>query len=148
MQPYHAFDDGRWCEGRIGAERCKTTYACCSLLNAGATLAFGSDWTVAPLDPLTGIYAAVTRQTQDGKHPKGWIPEQKLSMEETVRAYTAGSAFAEFTEKSKGTLSAGKLADIVMLDRDIFKIEPEEILKTKVMLTIMDGRVVFEAGAK
>ena len=132
MQPYHAVDDGRWCEGRIGAKRSQTTYAFRSLLNAGATLAFGSDWTVAPLDPLTGVYAAVTRRTLDGKNPNGWIPEQKLTVEETVRAYTVGSAFAEFTEQSKGTLTAGKLADMVMLDRDIFKIEPEEILKTRV----------------
>ena len=118
------------------------------LLNAGATLAFGSDWTVAPLDPMTGIYAAVTRRTTDGKNPDGWIPEQKLTVEETVRAYTVGSAFAEFTEKSKGTLTPGKLADLVMLDKDIFKIDPAEILNTRVMLTIVDGRVVFEAGAR
>ena len=148
MQPYHAIDDGRWCEGRIGKERSKTTYAFRSLLDAGATLAFGSDWTVAPLDPMTGVYAAVTRRTPDGKNPDGWIPEQKLTVEETVWAYTVGSAFAEFTEKSKGTLTPGKLADIVMLDQDIFKIDPAEILNTCAVLTIMDGRVVFEAGAK
>jgi predicted amidohydrolase YtcJ len=148
MQPYHAIDDGRWCEGRIGAERCKTTYPFRSLLDSGATLAFGSDWTVAPLDPLTGVYAAVTRRTSDGKHPKGWIPEQKLTVEETVRAYTVGSAFAEFMEESKGTLTPGKLADIVMLDGDIFKIDPAEILNTHVLLTIMDGRVVYESAAK
>ena len=148
MQPYHAIDDGRWCEGRIGKERSKTTYAFRSLLDAGATLAFGSDWTVAPLDPMTGIYAAVTRRTTDGKNPDGWIPGQKLTVEETVRAYTVGSAFAEFTEKSKGTLTPGKLADLVMLDKDIFNIDPAEILDTRVRLTIMDGRVVFEAGAK
>jgi predicted amidohydrolase YtcJ len=148
MQPYHAIDDGRWCDSRIGAQRSKTTYAFRSLLDAGATLAFGSDWTVAPLDPMTGVYAAATRRTLDGKHPNGWVPEQKITVEETVRAYTVGSAFAEFTEKSKGTLTPGKLADIVMLDKDIFKIDPVEILNAHVMLTIMDGRVVFDAEAK
>ncbi len=97
---------------------------------------------------MTGIYAAVTRRTLDGKNPGGWIPEQKITVEETVRAYTVGSAFAEFTEKSKGTLTPGKLADIVMLDKDIFKIDPVDILNAHVVLTIMDGRVVFDAGAK
>ncbi len=144
MQPYHAIDDGRWCEGRIGKERSKGTYAFRSLLDAGAMLAFGSDWTVAPLDPMTGIYAAVTRRTLDGKNPNGWMPEQKISVEESVRAYTVGSAHAEFAEKVKGTLTPGKLADIVILDHDIFKIDPIQIENTRVVLTIMDGKVVFE----
>jgi predicted amidohydrolase YtcJ len=148
MQPYHAIDDGRWCEERIGKERMKGMYAFRSLLDSGATLAFGSDWTVAPLDPLTGIYAAITRRTLDGKNPDGWVPEQKITIEETVRAYTVGSAYAEFTDKVKGTLTPGKLADVVILDKDIFSIDPEEILKTKVVMTIMDGRVVYEAGAR
>ncbi len=144
MQPYHAIDDGRWAEKRIGKERAKTTYAFRSLLDAGATLAFGSDWTVAPLDPMLTIYAAVTRRTLDGKNSKGWIPEQKISVEETVRAYTAGSAFAEFQENVKGTISPGKLADVVILSRDIFRIEPKDIEKTAVVMTIVDGKVVFE----
>lgn len=144
MQPYHAIDDGRWAEKRIGKERAKTTYAFRSLLDAGVTLAFGTDWTVAPLDPMLTIYAAVTRRTLDGKHSNGWIPEQKTSVEETVRAYTAGSAFAEFQEKEKGTITPGKLADFVILSRDIFKIDAKEIEKVKVMMTIMDGRVVHE----
>src|SRR5256712_11126565 len=110
MQPYHAIDEGRWAEKRIGAQRAKTTYAFRSLLDSGATLAFGTDWTVAPLNPLLSIYAAVTRRTLDGKHPKGWIPEQKISVEDAVRAYTVGSAFAEVQEKEKGTITAGKLA--------------------------------------
>lgn len=148
MQPYHAIDDGRWCEERIGKERMKGTYAFRSLLDSGATLAFGSDWTVAPLDPLTGIYAAITRRTLDGKNPNGWVPEEKITIEETVRAYTVGSAYAEFTDKVKGTLTPGKLADVVILDKDILSIDPEEILKTKVVMTIMDGRVVYEAGAR
>ncbi len=145
MQPYHAIDDGRWAEKRIGHERARTTYAFRSLLDSGATLAFGTDWTVAPLDPMLTIYAAATRRTLDGKHPDGWISEQKISVEETVRGYTIGSAFAEFQEKEKGTISPGKLADLVILTRDIFKIDPTEIKNTKVVVTIMDGRVVYES---
>ncbi|MGI8966074.1 MAG: amidohydrolase, partial [Limisphaerales bacterium] len=145
MQPFHAIDDGRWCEKRIGHDRSKTTYAFRSLLDAGATLAFGSDWTVAPLNPLTGIYAAVTRRTLDGKNPDGWIPEQKISVEEAVRGYTVGSAYAEFAENLKGTLAPGKLADLVMLDPDIFSIDPVEIEKAKVLLTVMEGKIIFES---
>jgi predicted amidohydrolase YtcJ len=146
MQPYHCIDDGRWAEKRIGHERAKSTYAFRTLLDTGATLAFGSDWTVAPLDPILGIYAATTRRTLDGKNPQGWIPEQKISVEESVRAYTVGSAFAEFAERSKGTLANGKLADIVILDRDIFKLDPVEIENVRVVLTITDGRIVYEAA--
>jgi predicted amidohydrolase YtcJ len=145
MQPYHEADDGRWCDKRIGPERSKGTYAFRSLLNAGAVLAFGSDWTVAPLNPLKGIKAAVTRQTLDGKHPNGWNPEQKLTVDEAVRAFTVGSAYAEFAEKVKGTITPGKLADLVMLDRDIYQINPAEIDKARVRLTLMDGQVVWEA---
>jgi len=144
MQPYHAIDDGRWAEKRIGHERARTTYAFRSLLDAGAMLAFGTDWTVAPLDPLLTIYAAVTRRTLDGKNPTGWIPEQKISVAEAVRAYTVGSAYAEFSEKEKGTITPGKFADMVILSRDIFKIDPKEIESAKVVLTIIDGRVVYE----
>ena len=145
MQPYHAIDDGRWAEKRIGRERAKTTYAFRSLLDAGATLAFGTDWSVAPLNPVLGIYAAVTRRTLDGKNANGWIPEQRITVEEAVRAYTLGSSFAEFQEGSKGTLTPGKLADIVMLSQDVFTIEPREIEKVKVVLTIMDGRIVYSS---
>ena len=144
MQPYHAIDDGRWAEKRIGKERAKTTYAFRSLLDSGATLAFGTDWTVAPLNPLLTVYAAVTRRTIDGKNSKGWVPEEKISVEETVRAYTAGSAYAEFQENVKGTITPGKLADLVLLSRDIFKIDPKEIENVKVVLTMVDGRVVYE----
>jgi predicted amidohydrolase YtcJ len=143
MQPYHAIDDGRWAEKRIGKERARTTYAFRSLLDAGATLAFGTDWTVAPLDPMLSIYAAVTRRTLDGKNPQGWIPEQKISVEEAVRSYTVGSAYAEFQDRVKGSIAPGKLADLVMLSRDIYKIDPKEIEKVKVVMTIVDGRVVF-----
>src|SRR5258706_5964901 len=145
MQPYHEADDGRWCDKRIGPARSKGTYAFRTLLDTGAVLAFGSDWTVAPLNPLEGIKAAVTRQTLDGKHPDGWIPEQKLSIDEAIRAYTVGSAFAEFAEKVKGAIRPGMLADLVMLDRDIYSAPPSEIDKARVVLTIVDGGVVYQA---
>ncbi len=144
MQPYHASDDGRWAEKRIGAARCKGTYAFRTLLDSNARLAFGSDWTVAPLDPMQGILAAVTRRTLDGKHPSGWIPDQKISVEEAVRAYTLGSAFAEFADHVKGTITPGKLADLVILSRDIFTIDPVAIGDVRVETTIVDGRIVFE----
>src|SRR6266480_690418 len=118
MQPYHAIDDGRWAEKVIGAERAKTTYAFRSLEDTHARLAFGSDWPVAPATPLEGIYAAVTRRTLDDKHPNGWVPEQKISVEDALRAYTSGAAYATFEEKEKGTLAPGKLADVVIIDRD------------------------------
>jgi predicted amidohydrolase YtcJ len=144
MQPYHAIDDGRWAEKRIGSERAKTTYAFRSLLDSGATLAFGTDWTVAPLNPLLSVYGAVTRRTIDGKNPNGWIPQQKITVDEAVRAYTVGSAYAEFQESVKGTITPGKLADLVILSRDIFSIDPVEIENVKVLMTIVDGRVVYE----
>lgn len=144
MQPYHAADDGRWCEKRIGRERCRGTYAFRSLLDAGAVLAFGSDWTVAPLNPLLGIKAAVTRQTLDGKNPGGWVPEEKITVEEAVRAYTVGSAYAEFQDDVKGTVTVGKLADLALLDRDIFDVPPEQIDQARVVVTVVGGRVVFE----
>ena len=143
MQPYHAIDDGRWAEKRIGPVRVKTTYAFRSLLDAGATLVFGSDWFVAPLSPVLGIHAAVTRQTIDGRNPNGWMPEQKVSVEEAVRAYTTSCAYAEFGEKNKGSLEVGKLADVVVLSQDIFQINPDEIQKTSVIYTIVGGRVVY-----
>ncbi|HKQ38328.1 MAG TPA: amidohydrolase family protein, partial [Verrucomicrobiae bacterium] len=142
MQPYHAADDGRWAEKRIGRKRLRGTYAFRSLLDAGVMLAFGSDWTVAPLNPLQGIAAAVTRHTLDGKNPGGWIPEQKITVEEAVRAYTVGSAYAEFAEKVKGTITPGKLADLVILSDDIFEIPSERIAGAKVLWTLMDGRVL------
>jgi predicted amidohydrolase YtcJ len=143
MQPYHAIDDGRWAEKYIG-DRIKTTYAFRSLLDSGARLAFGSDWFVAPPTPLEGIYAAVTRRTLDDRHPNGWVPEQRISVEEAVRAYTAGAAHASFQESSKGVLAAGKLADFVMLDQNIFEIAPEEIRNVRVLTTVVGGRKVFE----
>src|ERR1039457_309440 len=145
MQPYHAADDGRWCDRRIGPARARSAYAFRSLLDGGAVLALGTDWTVAPLDPLLGLKAAVTRQTLDGKHPDGWLPEQKITLDEAIRAFTVGSAYAEFAENVKGTIIPGKLADLVMLDRDLYQINPAEIDKARVVLTVMDGQVVWEA---
>jgi predicted amidohydrolase YtcJ len=144
MQPYHAIDDGRWAEGVIGPERAKTTYAFRSFLDAGARLAFGSDWSVAPPTPLEGIYAAATRRTLDDKHPEGWVPAQKIKVEEALRAYTSGSAFASFEENRKGTLERGKLADFAIIDRDITRIPPEEIRDAQVLMTVVGGKVVYE----
>ncbi len=115
VQPYHAIDDGRWAERRIGPERSKTTYAFRTLLDAGVRLALGTDWSVAPLDPMLTLYAAVTRATLDGKQPDGWVPEQKITIAEAIAAYTAASAFAEFQEREKGRSFPGKLADLVIL---------------------------------
>ncbi len=146
MQPYHAIDDGRWAENRIGPERAKGTYAFRSLLDAGAILAFGSDWFVAPMEPLMGIYGAATRRTLDDKRPQGWVPEQKITAAEAVRAYTLGSAYASFDENLKGSIEVGKLADLTVLSEDIFKINPVEIGKVKVVMTVFDGRVVYVRG--
>jgi predicted amidohydrolase YtcJ len=144
VQPYHAADDGRWAERKIGPERAKTTYPFHSFLDAGATLIFGSDWPVAPMDPLRAIDAAVTRRTIDGANPGGWIPEQKISVAEAVRASTVGPAYAEFAEASKGTLEPGKVADLVVLDGDPFAIPAERLADLHVRMTIVGGRIVFK----
>jgi predicted amidohydrolase YtcJ len=143
MQPYHIIDDGRWAEGRIGAKRCASSYALRSLLDAGARVAFGSDWTVAPLNPLLGIDAAVHRRTLDGKNPKGWFPGQSITVTEAIECYTLTSAYAAFQEKDLGTLEVGKLADLVVLSRDILA-DTEQIANTEVVLTMVGGRLVFE----
>ena len=145
MQPFHAIDDGRWAFKRLDEKRLKGTYAFRTLLDNGAVLAFGTDWFVAPLNPMFGVYAAVTRRTLDDKNPNGWIPEQKISVEETVKAYTYGSAYAEFQENVKGTISTGKLADFVILSDDIFTIKPENIRNAKVLTTIVDGKIVYQS---
>jgi hypothetical protein len=143
MQPYHAIDDGRWAEKRLGHERARGSYAWRSMLAAGAPIAFGSDWPVAPLSPILGIYAAVTRATLDGKHPEGWFPEQRLTVEETLRAYTQGSAYAAFQEHEKGSLAPGKLGDVVVLSDDLFTIPPAKIKDTRVVMTIVGGKIVY-----
>ena len=143
VQPYHAIDDGRWVEQRIGPVRIKTTYPFRTLLDTGARLAFGSDWTVAPLDPILGVYAAVTRRTLDGKHPDGWVPEQKISVAEALRAYTAGNAYATFDEARRGTLTAGADADLVVLDRNLFTTPADSLDQARVRYTIVGGRVVY-----
>ena len=147
MQPYHAIDDGRWAQKRLGAERIHFAYDFRSLLDSGALLAFGSDWPVAPMEPLTGIYAAVTRRTLDNRNPDGWIPDQKITVAQAVHGYTVGSAYAQFDEKIKGSLEPGKLADLVVLSRDIFHIDPVQIEDTHVDLTIFDGRIIYDASA-
>ena len=144
MQPYHAIDDGRWADGVIGPERAKGTYAFRSLLDAKARLAFGSDWFVAPPIPLEGLYAAVTRRTLDDRRPGGWVPEQKISVEEALRAYTSGSAYAAFDEHDRGILRLGMLADFVVLDRDLTKIAVETIRDVQVMRTVVGGKTVFQ----
>ena len=144
VQPYHAIDDGRWAERRIGPERIKTTYAFRTLLDRGVRLALGTDWYVAPLDPMLTLNAATTRATLDGKNPNGWVPEQKITIAEAVSAYTAGSAYAEFQDVEKGTIARGKLADLVILSDDIFNMPLASIKDVKVMTTVVGGKVVFQ----
>jgi len=143
MQPYHAIDDGRWADGVIGAARARTTYAFRSLTGSGAHVAFGSDWPVAPASPLEGIYAAVTRRTLDERNPDGWVPEQKITVEEALRAYTYEGAYASFEESRKGMLKPGMLADMVLIDRDLTKIAPETLRDARILKTIVGGRVVY-----
>ena len=144
MQPYHAIDDGRWAERVIGPERITTTYAFRSLLDDGAQLAFGSDWFVAPASVIEGIHAAVTRRTIDGAYPEGWVPEQKVTVEEALRAYTVTGAYASYDEDNRGRLKAGMLADFVVLDRDLTAIDADDIRDTRVLRTVVGGQSVFE----
>lgn len=148
MQPYHAIDDGKWAYKRLDSARLKRTYPFKSLLRSNAKLSFGSDWTVAPLTPLEGIYAAVTRQTLDGKNPGGWFPEEKISVEEALRCYTIANAFSGFEEKKLGKIKKGYLADFVILSDNIFEIAPEAIRNTKVLQTIINGKEVFNSSKK
>jgi hypothetical protein len=145
VQPYHAIDDGRWAEGRLGHDRASRTYAFRTFLNHDVRLAFGTDWEVAPLNPMLGLYAAVTRATLDGKNPGGWFPEQKLTVAEAVRAYTMGSAYAEFQENEKGSITPGKLADMVIVSDDIFNIDPVKIRDVRVLKTFVGGKIVYES---
>jgi predicted amidohydrolase YtcJ len=143
VQPYHAIDDGQWADKRIGPIRAQTTYAFRTFLNNGVHLAFGTDWTVAPLNPMLGLYAAVTRATLDGKHPDGWVPEQKISIQEAIEAYTLGSAYAEFQEKEKGSITPGKLADLVIVSDNLLRIDPRAIREARVEMTMVGGKIVY-----
>src|SRR5574338_1014818 len=144
VQPYHCIDDGVWAEKRIGPERIKYTYPFKSFLDAGVKMCFGTDWYVAPLNPLLGLYAAVTRRTLDNKNPEGWIPEQKISIEDAIKCYTINSAYASFEENIKGSIEVGKLADLIVLSDDILKIDPVKIKNAEVVMTIFDGKVIFK----
>ena len=146
VQPYHAIDDGRWAERKIGPERAKTTYAFRSFLDAGVPLAFGTDWPVAPLDPMRSIYAAVTRRTLDGAHPEGWVPEQKIGLDEAFAAYTTGSSYADNTESWKGRLAPGYAADLVVLSEDPWAIPAEDLAEVEAVLTMVGGRIVYRAN--
>jgi hypothetical protein len=146
MQPYHAIDDGRWAEKRIGPERIKTTYTFRSLLDAKAPLTFGSDWTVAPLSPLEGIYAAVTRQTLDGANPGGWVPQEKISVDEALRCYTVANAYAGFQENKSGMLKPGMLADFAVLSENLLEIAPERIKEVVVLRTVVGGIEKFNSS--
>lgn len=143
MQPYHAIDDGRWAEQVIGPERIRGTYAFRSLLDAKAALAFGSDWFVAPPTPLEGIYAAVTRRTLDGSQPEGFVPAEKITVEEALTAYTSAGAYAMFDEARRGRIAPGLLADLTLIDRDLRAIPPAEIREAKVVRTIVGGKTVY-----
>jgi len=145
MQPTHCTTDMRFCETRVGLERSRNAYAWRTLLDHGAKIAFGSDWPVEPLDPMRGLYSAVTRKNIEGRFPEGgWFPEQKLTMAEAIGLFTTGAAYAANEENIKGTLEPGKLADMIVLSKDLFTIEPEEILTTEVLATILGGRIVYQ----
>jgi predicted amidohydrolase YtcJ len=143
MQPNHLLTDMNWAEARLGPKRAATSYAWKDFLEKGVTLAFGTDYPVEPITPFRGLYAAVTRASEDGK--KRYFPEKRLTIEQAIAAYTTGSAFAQFAEKDKGTLKAGMLADFVVLDRDITAVVPSKLLQTKVLRTVVGGKTVYEA---
>jgi predicted amidohydrolase YtcJ len=145
VQPYHCIDDGVWAEKRIGAERIQTTHPYKSLIKNNTVLAFGTDWPVAPLNPLYGIYAAVTRRTVDGKNPDGWIPDEKISVEDAIKCYTLNAAHASFEEKIKGSIEIGKLADLVVLSEDVLTIDPIKIKDVKVTMTVFDGEIIYKS---
>ncbi len=143
MQPVHLLDDGNWAHKRLGEERISSSYKIRSLIDSDADVSFGTDWPVAPLNPLFGIYAAVTRRTSDNKNPEGWIPEEKISVEDAVRCYTLNSAYAGFQEKILGSIETGKLADMIVLSEDIFSISPERIKDVKIEMTIFNGEIIY-----
>jgi predicted amidohydrolase YtcJ len=145
MQPTHCITDKRFAEKRIGKDRCKGAYAWKSLLDTGANIAFGTDWPVEPLNPIEGLYAAVTRKDREGESGDGWFPEEKISMEKAIELYTLGSAYASFDENILGSIEKGKLADMVVLSRNLFKIPEDKILETKVIYTIIGGEIIYSS---
>lgn len=144
MHPYHAIDDGRWAEKRVGEDRILTTYAFKDIIDSGGILSFGSDWPVAPLSPSQGIYAAVTRRTLDGVNPNGWYPDQKITIEQALNSYTLINAYAGSDEDSLGSLEVDKVADFVVLEDDLRVIDPREIPAVNVWMTVINGRVVYQ----
>jgi hypothetical protein len=144
MQPCHETNDMRWAEQRLGPERSKGAYAWNSLQKAGARLAFGTDYDVEPINPLRGLYACATRELPEGGPEGGWMPEEKLPIEDCIRAYTSGSAYAEFMDGKKGELKVGELADFVILSQDLTKIRPQDILKVEVLRTVVGGKAVYQ----
>jgi len=144
VQPSHETNDSRWAEQRLGPERSKGAYAWNSLQNAGAKLAFGTDYDVEPVNPLRGLYACVTREAIDGGPAGGWQPQEKLPLQDCIRAYTSGSAYAEFMDGKKGELKVGEFADFVILSRDLTKVSPKEFLTTDVLETVVGGRIVYQ----
>ncbi|MCH8874400.1 amidohydrolase [candidate division KSB1 bacterium] len=151
VQPFHLSDDMRWMEERIGHERCKGAYAFKSILDSGATLSFGTDWpgTAAaeyPINPMFGIHAAVNRQTLTGEPESGWFPEEKIRVEDAIKAYTLNTAYANFEEDIKGSIEVGKLADLAVLSQNLLEISPDDILKTEVLYTVVGGKIVYERG--
>jgi len=142
MQPSHVLTDMRWAQDRLGPKRAATSYAWSSFLNKGVTVAFGTDYPVEPVTPFRGLYAAVTRKSENGRQE--YFPAQKLTMDQAIAAYTTGSAFAEFEEKEKGKLVPGMLADFVVLDHDVTAASPEKVIATRVVRTVMGGKTVYE----
>ena len=144
MQPSHASDDMRWADARLGPGRVDGAYAWRWFVDAKVPLAFGSDFPVEIVNPFWGIYAAITRQDAEGKPPGGWHPEQRLTLEEALRGFTAGSAYAAFAEDRLGILKPGMRADVTIVDRDLFRASPRELLASRVVMTIVAGQVAFE----
>ena len=140
MQPYHLFDDGAWAHKRVRLDVLRRTYVFRSLIESGASLTFGSDWTVAPLDPVKGMYAAITRKTRDLKNPGGWFPVEKISVEDALRSYTSNNAYAAFWEKTTGSISSGKNADFVVHSENLLTIDPDSLLNSRVLRTVVAGK--------
>jgi predicted amidohydrolase YtcJ len=145
MQPSHQTTDMRWAESRLGSERVKGAYAWATMQKNGVRLAFGTDYDVEPISPFRGLYACVTRQLPDGTPPGGWQPQEKISLEDCIRAYTSASAYAEFEEGKKGELKLGEYADFIVLSNDLTKVPPSEYVNTKVLRTVAGGHTVYQA---